>query len=44
MQLIFASLLFVSSTLAAYKQDLVTSLPEMNDGKPFDFKMYSGYL
>lgn len=34
----------VSYTLAAPVADLVKSLPQMNDGNPFPFKMYSGYL
>lgn len=37
-------LALVSCYLAAPAEDLVTSLPGMNDNKPFPFKMYSGYL
>lgn len=35
---------FVSYSLAAPKGDKVDSLPGMNDGKPFPFNVYSGYL
>ena len=37
-------LALVSCSLAAPVEDLVTTLPGMNDNKPFPFKMYSGYL
>ena len=41
---ILLTFLFVSSSLAAPKEDKVNSLPGMNDGKPFPFNVYSGYL
>jgi serine carboxypeptidase-like clade 1 len=36
--------LLVSYSCAAPVADLVKSLPQMNNGNPFPFKMYSGYL
>ena len=37
-------LALVSLAYSAPANDFVDSLPLMNDGKPFDFKAYSGYL
>jgi hypothetical protein len=39
-----ALLALVSSSYAAPLADLVKTLPQMNNGNPFPFKMYSGYL
>ena len=36
--------ILISSSLSAPQSDLVTSLPGMNNDKPFPFKMYSGYI
>lgn len=37
-------LITVSLVIAAPREDRVDSLPSMNNGEPFPFKMYSGYL
>ena len=39
-----AVLSLLSLAYAAPIEDLVDSLPDINGGKPFPFKMYSGYL
>lgn len=41
---LLALLALVSIAIAAPDDHLVESLPKFNDGKPFPFKMYSGYL
>lgn len=39
-----ALIVLLAVSYSAPVEDLVESLPEINDGKPFPFKMYSGYL
>lgn len=39
-----ATIALLGMTSAYPVEDFVPFLPEMNDNKPFDFKMYSGYL
>jgi len=40
----FAVMALLGMTNAAPEEDRVRSLPDMNGGAEFDFKMYSGYV
>lgn len=44
MRRILIQFLLALSVFSAPLEDKVESLPEMNEGKPFPFNLYSGYL